>query len=87
MTEKPTSMNEFLSKQLLDNVHNLTIAQVVEQHRAIARRSQGKKAEAINRFADVLEQYGQLPEDQRDYRDAVLTILEAFNEALTSEDK
>jgi len=78
MEEKPTSMAEFLSKQLFENAENLTTADVVEKFRAIARRSQGSEAEAATKFADALEQYDNSPAENKDFKKAVLTILEAF---------
>ena len=78
MSEKLISMSQFLARQLLYNVENLTTAQVVEKMRASARLSRGKHAEVVNKMADVLEEQERLPEEQKDHRKAIMTICEIY---------
>ena len=81
MAEKPISMQEYLSKQLNKDVENMSPAEVAEKLRAIARRSPSRDAEAANKFAEAIEEYDRAPAEDKDFRKAVLTILEAFLKA------
>jgi len=87
MAEKPTSMQEYLSKQLFRDVENISPTEVAGKLREIARRSPAKDAEAANKFAQAIEEYDQTPAESKDFRKAVLTILEAFLNAAKKEDE
>ena len=56
MAEKPTSMQEYLSKQLFRDVENISPTEVAGKLREIARRSPAKDAEAANKFAEAIEE-------------------------------